>query len=407
MDTVGLFCLLIVLSAPISITPSLGSPSLGCVGDIFKVAGISQQNAAEYEKKYAASPFNLNPTDILRPDTARIVKTVIGVSPADDNRLTRCHVNHATRVCRNHNLCSSHGTCNKLTRHQQQQHPSSPPFVCACQPGYKGHLCQTEACASRPCLNNGQCKPSTTASRYTCQCKGDYYGKRCEKLRDICTPNPCAHGGVCTALPRTGSFSCSCKNGFIGKTCQQHFMTEVQFSNLLQTNLAALKNSMKENLALVKNSMERNVATLKNFVTASVASSTTSLKQYIHSAIESLKACRKKKVYHGYTERVNWITAVHRCSQKGMKLAEVDNAAEQAAVARVYDRYRQHMWIGASDQQHEGVFRWSTGRLVTYSNWVRAKPDNFRYVEDCVHAAPAWSDARCSDRMMYLCQRCA
>ena len=371
-----------MLSAPISITPSLGSPSLGCVGDSFKVAGISQQNAAEYEKKYAASPFNLNPTDILRPDTARIVKTVIGVSPADDNRLTRCHVNHATAVCRNYNLCSSHGTCEKLTRHQQQLHSSSPPFVCACQPGYKGHLCQTEACASRPCLNNGQCKPSTTVSRYTCQCKGDYYGKRCEKLRDICTPNPCAHGGVCTALPRTGSFSCSCKNGFIGKTCQQHFMTEDRFKSLLSGELAVLK----------------------RFITARV---TDSLKQYIHSAIAPLKTCRKKKVYHGYTERVNWNTAGHRCTERGMKLAEVDNAAEQAAVTRVYNRYRQYMWIGASDQQREGVFRWTTGRQVVYTHWGRSQPDNSGN-EDCVHVGlaghPAWNDHQCSLSMMHICQ---
>ena len=54
------------------------------------------------------------------------------------------------------------------------------------------------------------------------------------------------------------------------------------------------------------------------------------------------------------------------------------------------------MWIGLSDAEQEGVWKWSTGESFSYSNWAAGAPDNFNGVEDYVHmkngAGYLWND---------------
>lgn len=58
-------------------------------------------------------------------------------------------------------------------------------IACKCPPHYYGDKCQntTLQCASSPCLNQGVCVEGI--SYFTCECTGDYEGKRCEVPKPV------------------------------------------------------------------------------------------------------------------------------------------------------------------------------------------------------------------------------
>ncbi|KAJ8320427.1 hypothetical protein KUTeg_002014, partial [Tegillarca granosa] len=67
-------------------------------------------------------------------------------------------------------------------------------------------------------------------------------------------------------------------------------------------------------------------------------------------------------------------------------------------------------WIGASDLQHEGTFRWEgTGQTVRFTDWSPYQPDNYKRIEDCAHLwknyGYRWNDTDCRSKISYICQR--
>ena len=71
------------------------------------------------------------------------------------------------------------------------------------------------------------------------------------------------------------------------------------------------------------------------------------------------------------------------------------------------DLSRKSYWIGLNDIKQEGVYVWSSGQPITYSNWNSHQPDDYRHSEDCVEfwAQPAtWNDNRCIVNRPFICQ---
>ena len=56
-----------------------------------------------------------------------------------------------------------------------------------------------------------------------------------------------------------------------------------------------------------------------------------------------------------------------------------------------------NIWIGLSDQSHEGLFRWESGEALAWENWLPGQPDNAGD-EDFVHinSPGQWNDNRVS-----------
>jgi hypothetical protein len=75
-------------------------------------------------------------------------------------------------------------------------------------------------------------------------------------------------------------------------------------------------------------------------------------------------------------------------------------------------------WLGGSDSDVEGNWRWSSGSsaFFSYTNWARGEPDNgdgFVDAQDCValqrvieaNIEYKWSDHRCEATVSYICER--
>ncbi|XP_023335490.1 protein eyes shut isoform X2 [Eurytemora carolleeae] len=79
--------------------------------------------------------------------------------------------------------------------------------------------CESAACSSKPCQNNGICNQHPSGASWFCECTAGFTGQLCE--RTICNANPCLHGGTCLGKPKGEGFVCLCPFGRRGGICEE------------------------------------------------------------------------------------------------------------------------------------------------------------------------------------------
>jgi hypothetical protein len=129
---------------------------------------------------------------------------------------------------------------------------------------------------------------------------------------------------------------------------------------------------------------------------------------------------RKGRAYAFCEDAVTWVQAEILCRAFGMELAPIDDAEEdQWVIATTKNQLPGNdIWIGGSDREEEGVWRWTDGKVfweagktLTYANWGNNQPDNHEQEEHCLHVwasetgVTAWNDYPCSRELAYLCRR--
>ncbi|KAK7072762.1 hypothetical protein SK128_009930 [Halocaridina rubra] len=117
-----------------------------------------------------------------------------------------------------------------------------------------------------------------------------------------------------------------------------------------------------------------------------------------------MSECFYVHVHH----HLNWWAARNFCQDMGGDLAEpLHHGALLAVVANQYPDGPQHFWLGASDLEEEGKFKWLTGRRVL-SGWRDGQPDNADDDEDCLELwpskYPSFSDKNCDQARAFICQ---
>jgi CotH protein/lectin-like protein/putative metal-binding protein len=103
-----------------------------------------------------------------------------------------------------------------------------------------------------------------------------------------------------------------------------------------------------------------------------------------------------------------WAQAQAFCKQMGLVLARIDSAHESQALYRAaHELDPQRWWIGYSDQNREGDFRWQDGGASSFTYWKRGQPDNGTCNEDCVALRQdgngRWQDTHCGQPRPFIC----
>lgn len=129
-----------------------------------------------------------------------------------------------------------------------------------------------------------------------------------------------------------------------------------------------------------------------------------------------LPAAHEGAFYFSCAQGLNWNDAVATCVGAGMHLVHIDSEDEDAWLQDLLDA---DAWIGATDQESEGVWRWSDdgaqfwmGRSSgsatggSYAHWAGGEPSDFFSTENCARlAADGWSDTGCEDSLPYVCEQ--
>jgi Lectin C-type domain/Peptidase family M23 len=84
---------------------------------------------------------------------------------------------------------------------------------------------------------------------------------------------------------------------------------------------------------------------------------------------------------HGYkyfSHKLDWATAQRVCERLGGHLVTITNRREDRFVARLVPKMGNfdRCWIGLSDADRSGSWRWVTGEKFKYKNWGKGQPDN-------------------------------
>jgi len=108
--------------------------------------------------------------------------------------------------------------------------------------------------------------------------------------------------------------------------------------------------------------------------------------------------------YFARTDAAGWSAALADCESIGATLIAVSDADENAVADGLLT---QPIWIGLSDQQTEGNFRWVNRAPTNYTNWEASAPTIGGDGRDCVllgSPTGEWTDAPCGDAHAYVCE---
>ena len=103
-----------------------------------------------------------------------------------------------------------------------------------------------------------------------------------------------------------------------------------------------------------------------------------------------------------------WDQSEEFCKGKGAHLASVTSkATDDYIAAESKDKYT---WIGGSDKESEGDWKWSDGSSWEFTNWgiiSRVQQPNNRHNHHCLEYVQdwKWNDNHCNLMRNFLCSK--
>jgi len=115
--------------------------------------------------------------------------------------------------------------------------------------------------------------------------------------------------------------------------------------------------------------------------------------------------CRTTYLYH--PEKADWMGARDLCEYDGGQLAVITNPIAQRRIASTFG-HKKEFWIGATDIEREGQFRWVNGESWKFSNWYKSQPNPGK-LQHCLTfnywgKDAKWGDRHCLGSRPFLCE---
>ncbi|XP_040564873.1 macrophage mannose receptor 1 [Lepeophtheirus salmonis] len=114
-------------------------------------------------------------------------------------------------------------------------------------------------------------------------------------------------------------------------------------------------------------------------------------------------------------EKMNWYEAQKFCRRQGGDLVSLHQPSESEYLWIHYassEYGKDDPWIGLSSIGHEGeggLFGWSDGSILDYSNWKEGEPSDHMGMESCTHLyllqEGLWNDDHCGKKKGYICKK--
>ncbi|XP_056245524.1 asialoglycoprotein receptor 1-like [Seriola aureovittata] len=113
------------------------------------------------------------------------------------------------------------------------------------------------------------------------------------------------------------------------------------------------------------------------------------------------------------TEPKSWEQAREDCRAREADLVIIDSPEEQTFLSGFISTFT---WIGLSDREEEGVWKWVDGTPLNLTYWAEKQPDNGGGdpkfgEEDCAHlghdGSAHWNDMPCGSVLRWICEEMA
>ncbi|KAK0150627.1 CD209 antigen-like protein E [Merluccius polli] len=110
------------------------------------------------------------------------------------------------------------------------------------------------------------------------------------------------------------------------------------------------------------------------------------------------------RLYYISTTEKNWTASRDDCLERDADLVVINSREEQEFVSRLAGYH--WFWIGLSDRDTEGTWKWVDGTNMTSSFWRRGQPDDYGG-QDCVVTllGDNWRDVSCADQYHWMCEK--
>ncbi|XP_067354722.1 C-type lectin domain family 10 member A-like [Channa argus] len=103
-----------------------------------------------------------------------------------------------------------------------------------------------------------------------------------------------------------------------------------------------------------------------------------------------------------------WNESNQVCNGLGGQLVIINTQEKQDFLSSTLGK---SSWIGLTDQQNEGVWKWVDGTVVNRTFWPSPQPDNWLGNENCAqiskqYTAPNnWNDLSCNSQLNFVCEK--
>ena len=95
--------------------------------------------------------------------------------------------------------------------------------------------------------------------------------------------------------------------------------------------------------------------------------------------------------YKIFNEAVTWKQAKIRCEELGGHLATITSEKEYNIILNLLPKNERHLyWLGATDNEQEGKWKWLTGEPFIFTKWHKGEPNDGFGQEDFLNLTNYW-----------------
>ncbi|XP_051763536.1 hepatic lectin-like [Ctenopharyngodon idella] len=105
------------------------------------------------------------------------------------------------------------------------------------------------------------------------------------------------------------------------------------------------------------------------------------------------------------SESKSWTESRRYCTERGADLIIINNTEEQDFIMKM--SCSKAAWIGLTDSDVEGTWKWVDGSTLTSGFWASGEPNSYKGKdEDCALShSSGWADFPCNDHFLIICEK--
>ncbi|XP_052423969.1 C-type lectin domain family 4 member M-like isoform X9 [Carassius gibelio] len=112
----------------------------------------------------------------------------------------------------------------------------------------------------------------------------------------------------------------------------------------------------------------------------------------------------KCSFYYISSETKSWTESRRHCTERGADLVIINNTEKQKTVDKMQDG-KTGFWIGLTDSEEEGNWKWVDGSALNSGLWGSGQP-NGRTSENCaVSYSSGFHDYPCNTNFKWICEK--